>query len=245
MYILQSFGIPVDYIPVSFTGKVKEKYIKEWMRLRKFIEDERLSEDWTPESKSSMIESPYLDDVVFRNGTSLLSHPGNIALRSIIAAKSVREENKDKNTKELVSETISEIKGRTSETGGDGESKSRRFLIWNEKGWWKAVPPENEPKEIHSKISRIVRDTRKLVMTNQKKAQLEAKAASESSASNSSSNSKLQKPMPFSRTDDRDRGTYMFVQSNANMSQKRQKLSPNRDCFGFQMCDTQLFCSNR
>lgn len=201
MYTLQSYGIPVEYIPISFTGKVKEKCIKEWMRLRQLIEDDRLNRNWTAESNSNMIESPYLDDIIFRNGTKLLSHPGNIALRSVIVEMCMLEENKLKNTKDLVVLIISEMKGC------NGGSNCSRFLNWNEKGWWKQVTPENEPKEIHTKISRIVRDTRKLLREQQ-----EAQATSNSDS------------MP-EELDEQSRGTYIFLSDG----QKRQKLS--RDCF--------------
>ena len=196
MYSLQGFGIPVNYIPISFTGKVKDKYIKEWMRLRQLIEDERLNRDWTVESNTNMIESPYLDDIIFRNGTKLLSHPGNIALRSAIVEKCMLEENKQKNTKDLVALIISEMKGYNR------GSSCRRFLIWHEKGLWKQVAPEEEPKEIYTKISRIVRDTRKLLREQQ-----EVKATS-------NSDSMLGEP------DQQSRGTYMFLSGG----QKRQKL---------------------
>lgn len=233
MYTLQSFGLPVDYIPISFTGKVKEKYVKEWIRLRQLIEDERLSHGWT--NKSTMIESPYLDDIVFRNGTSLLSHPGNIALRSLIAAKSMQDDNKHKSTKDLVLEIIEEIKSEKTE---NGTKEGRRFLIWNEKGWWKQVQPENEQKEIHSKISRIVRDTRKLVMANEKKRQAEE--------STSKVASEPLKPFPIS-TDIRSdlRGAYTFLLSENGVSEKRQKISlEDDDCLGVEFCDLDFFCGN-
>jgi hypothetical protein len=228
LYTLQSFGIPVDYIPISFTGTVKEKYIKEWIRLRQLIEDERLAHSSTDQSNRTMIESPCLDDIIFRNGTSLLSHPGNIALRSMIAAKSLDVDNKNKNTKVLVAEIVAEIKARRIETeDGNGCRGSCRFLIWNEKGWWKPVQPENEEKEIHSKISRIVRETRKLIIANQKQQQ---DAGSVSAASEPPKN-----PPIAERSGS---GTYMFLQSESGLSHKRQKLSTHNDCF--RMCGGNL-----
>ena len=197
MYTLQSFGIPVEYIPVSFTGKIKDKYLKEWVRLRQLIEDERLSQDWTTsESKSSMIESPYLEDIVFRNGTSLLSHPGNSSLRTIIALKIMNH--KTKNTKELVAEVIAEIKGRntTNGDGGNSNKNSRRFLIWDDKGWWKEVPPEKEEAELYSKISRIVRDSRKVLLANHKTAHYEAQRGNRAYLFVQSADSKRQKVTP-------------------------------------------------
>lgn len=212
MYALQGFGIPVDYISVSFTGKVKEKYVKEWMRLRQVIEDER-------QNRNSLIESPYLDDIIFRNGTSLLSHPGNVTLRSTIVEICIRQESKTKNTKDLVVDIISEMK-----SGSGQQGRPHRFLIWNDKGWWKEVSPENEQKELHSKISRIVRNTRKMLREQQ-------------GASNTwtGSDSKLDAP------DQRSGGAYRFVQSNGDARRKRQKMSSPRDCFG---SDEQCFCNN-
>jgi len=220
LYALQSFGIPVDYIPISFTGTVKEKYIKEWIRLRQLIEDERLAHSSTDQSNRKMIESPYLDDIIFRNGTSLLSHPGNIVLRSMIAAKSLDVDNKNKNTKVFVAEIIAEIKARRNETEDGNDRGSCRFLIWNEKGWWKPVQPENEEKEIHSKISRIVRETRKLVIANLKQQQ---------AAGSVSVVSEPPKNPPIAERS--GSGTYMFLQSESGLSQKRQKLSAHSDCF--------------
>jgi len=53
-----------------------------------------------------------------------------------------------------------------SDHESDGNRGSYRFLIWNEKGWWKQVQLENEEKEIHTKITRIARDTRNLIITS-------------------------------------------------------------------------------
>jgi len=234
LYTLQSFGLPTDYIPISFTGKVKEKYIKEWIRLRQLVEDERLAPDWTAESVGTMIECPYLDDCIFRNGTSLLSHPGNIFLRSLIASKSMTEENQKKNTKVFVEEIIAEMKARGHEN--DGIKKDGRFLIWSDQGWWKQVLPENEKKEIHSKISRIVRDTRKLVIANEK--QLEEEKALLAIEP-------LPKDTPIQFIKRRHSASHsIFLQPEHGMNLKRQKLSEDGDCFGIDMCDLEWFCNH-
>mmetsp|Transcript_3262 Transcript_3262/g.8774 ORF Transcript_3262/g.8774 Transcript_3262/m.8774 type:complete len:490 (+) Transcript_3262:184-1653(+) len=154
MYILQSFGIPTDFIPISYTGTVKDKYIKKWVQLRQRIENERFAHNWTAvDHQSTMIECPHLDDIIFRNGTSLLSHPANSALRSLIAAKSMLEDNRKKKHKAFLTEIVADVK----------MNPNCQFLIYNEQGWWEQVQPQNERSEIHPKISRIVRDTRKLV----------------------------------------------------------------------------------
>lgn len=197
MYKLLSFGIPVHYIPVSSTGKIKDKYIKEWIRLRQLIEDERMAQTLTSQRKCSMIETPYSDDIVFRNGTSLISHPGNSSLRTMVAMKLMN--GGSKNTKDVTEEIMSEITGIGS-MGGNGGG---RILIWDEKGWWKEAPAGKDDDEVHKKISRIVRDTRKLLSTNSKTSQYNAK------------------------TSQRDK-SYMFVEPDVTgSSKKRQKM-----CFG-------------
>jgi len=281
LYTLQSFGLPTDYIPIAFTGKVKVKYVKEWIRLRQLIEDERLARNnttntttWTAQSQSStMIESPYLDDIIFRNGTSLLSHPGNISLRRLIATKIMHDGNrngKTTSTRDFVSEIITEIKARrtneqnenennqTTENDGNNNGSSRssskggcRFLIWNEKGWWKQVSPENE--QINLKISRIVRDTRKLMTsinnnsnnntkTKSKQQQVHVVGTAQLAPETESPN---QNPSIIDLR--RDGGSYMFLQSEIDGSQKRQRLSSavaGGNCFGDQLFDVELFCKS-
>ena len=154
LYILQSFGLPTDFIPISYTGTVKDKYIKKWIQLRQRIEDERLAHNWTAtNNQSTMIECPQMADILFRNGTSLLSHPANSALRSLIAAESMLENNKKKKQRDFLEDIITKVKA----------DQKCRFLKYNEQGWWEHVQPENERQEIEPKISRIIRETRKLV----------------------------------------------------------------------------------
>ena len=37
-YALQSYGIPIDQFPISFSGKIKAKYAKQWVAARMAIE---------------------------------------------------------------------------------------------------------------------------------------------------------------------------------------------------------------
>ena len=186
-YVLQSYGIPSDYIPISFTGTVKVKYIKEWIRLRHLIEEEQsktgiYSTNYDNNTSCSMIESPYLGDIIFRNGTSLTSHPANAYLRSLIAIKCQQKSNAHKTAKDFVMDIINEVKQQQqqqqqaninpSDNGGGGtrDERDHRFLIWNGKGcYWKPVDPENEEKEIHKKITRMARETRNTIAKEKEK----------------------------------------------------------------------------
>jgi len=181
-YVLQSYGIPSDYIPISFTGTVKEKYIKEWIRLRHLIEEEQYktgiySNDYNNNTSCSMIESPYSMDIIFRNGTSLTSHPANAYLRSLIATKSRQKGNAHMKAKEFALDIMNEVNQQQQQqqekannnnsgddSGGTRDERGHRFLIWNENGcYWKPVDPENEDKEIHKKIMRMVRGIRNII----------------------------------------------------------------------------------
>jgi len=131
-YKLQGYGIPTEHVPISWTGKIKIQNLKQWMRIRKSIEEEQKqhhpgnnqainnnngnntnhdddnnnnnctnnSSDDTYSSCSipassilcAIIECPQFDDVVFRQGTSGICHPGNVTFRSLIESILLQEE---------------------------------------------------------------------------------------------------------------------------------------------------------
>lgn len=61
-YQLVSYGIPVDTIPLTKTGTVKTKQLHQ-----------------------QYIDIPMTKNVVFRNGTSAMCHPGDAKFRELIA----------------------------------------------------------------------------------------------------------------------------------------------------------------
>ena len=81
-YILQGYGIPTDTIPVTFSGSIKVTYMRLWIRMRQFIDEPSFNK-----KGSSIVECPYLNDIIFRKGTSVMSHPGNAILRNMIEVK--------------------------------------------------------------------------------------------------------------------------------------------------------------
>ena len=102
-YSLQSYGIPTENIPITWSGTIKNAYLKSWMKLRKAIEDDRETmrrhmiqfqppgfqsiSDIARTYKSAMsnvVECPNSNDVAFRQGTSLNCHPGNVRFRSLV-----------------------------------------------------------------------------------------------------------------------------------------------------------------
>ena len=103
----------------------------------------------------NIIECPELNDSVFRQGGSLVSYPGNVMIRSLIATK-IKEQEKAQR-KKLVLEIVEEIKG--CEWCG-------RFLVWNELGWWNE--PTND-KQIYPKIDNLIKECLKYMKVEQQK----------------------------------------------------------------------------
>jgi hypothetical protein len=83
-YILQGYGLPTDTIPITFSGTVKKQSMRQWMRLQAFLEEPLYQ---NTEEIRSIIECPYNNDIVFRQGTNVLAHPGNATFRALIATK--------------------------------------------------------------------------------------------------------------------------------------------------------------
>jgi len=102
LYALMGYGIPVDTLPIDeVTQTVKTKNQVSFIRVREKIEAKRFdffnlpnsgpsecSSDGSTTSegsnRSSMIECPSLNDVIFRSGKSYMSHPGNMMFRGLI-----------------------------------------------------------------------------------------------------------------------------------------------------------------
>lgn len=134
LYSLMGYGIPVDMLPIDeVTQTVKTKNQAQFVNVRRKIEAEQdgygryncsgaVSDDSSDNrstgsdntNKSSMIECPSLNDVIFRSGKSYMSHPGNMTFRGLIE-KHINEHNtatqdrKKKLTWQVVDEV--ELKG--------------------------------------------------------------------------------------------------------------------------------------
>jgi hypothetical protein len=198
-YSLNAYGVPTDDLPITWSGSVKNNYQKQWMKLRSFIERERIDYDNNCRSQSRqsqtqiipppppmliIVECPSVTDVIFRHGTNMSTHPGNVRFRSLIQLKCEEYINKKRDseklnnvvsstpsptysglsvyqftTRELVLDLINEI--HTNTVNG-------RFLIWNPLnnnskgaggdgllGYWIELI---DKKQIFSKIEYIVNE---------------------------------------------------------------------------------------
>jgi len=99
-YKLVGFGIPTENIPISWTGTMKLTNFRQWMIVRRLLEDVHESTSSSSPSQhynhqliqtpagefsiADVVECPALNDILFRQGTALRSHPGNVRFRSYI-----------------------------------------------------------------------------------------------------------------------------------------------------------------
>lgn len=123
LYLLSSFGVPVDLLPVSSTGKVKTANQASWVsvqRAKLWIKDTKKEEE--------IVDCPRSADVVFKKGPGYRNNPGNVFFRGLIeqfseSHQTVGKEEKYQITLRIV-ESIEEVNGRFLEW-----SKSRKMWL--------------------------------------------------------------------------------------------------------------------
>ena len=204
-YKLQGFGIPTGNIPMTWSGNVKVVIFKNWMKVRKAIEDDQdrrqqnQQKDARPSDSntnntndpnhrgdmSKVVECPYSNDVIFRQGTSLFCHPGNAKFRSLVekTVSRLQDTNPTSNVKD--NETSKDGNKTDNNTRGGNNhndpslspaptsllindiikeivNKDKgRILVWTQNhndvkyGCWCTLTNE---AQIYSKIEYIVRD---------------------------------------------------------------------------------------
>lgn len=189
-YILQSYGIPTEIIPVTFSGSRKITTFRNWMKFRKAMEDHEEYERQnriagsgrrisTNSIMSTVVECPNSSDIVFRQGSSMLAHPGNARFRSVIEARVINLREDYNTSGVMVSATADEYNefeddiapSKTTKTliyelvDQIIETDKGRVLMWtqsldysNDKhGCWLWMPIKNR-EQIYSKIEYIVRE---------------------------------------------------------------------------------------
>jgi hypothetical protein len=105
-----------------------------WIRGRKAIEEleehKRKSNDTSP---IQLIECPFLADVVFKAGTSNVSHPGNATFRDLLYAYHDEYFN---------AQSVLEKQYTVSTIIQDVKRRRGRFLEWNNCGCWVVMEDE-------------------------------------------------------------------------------------------------------
>jgi hypothetical protein len=171
LYRLQGFGIATDTLPFTSTGKIKTIYLKQWLKLRMFLEQPLYNYNQYASSPTSasasestsntnratfLVECPQLNDVVFRQGTNAMYHPGNVRFRSLIESKQEHDEQlhhqkNQKNESKQEHDEQQQLKNKKNvpyntnrsiswrpikeiviELMDDVKRNNGRFLIWND-----------------------------------------------------------------------------------------------------------------
>jgi hypothetical protein len=165
-YILQVYGIPVEFIPMTYTGKIKSSYIRQWLRLRNMIEDQEKLIATNSNTNNIIVEAPYLNDVLFKTGASFTSHPGNITLHNLIESK-VKKLYENNNNKPQLQVVIKELKkALVLEIIDEIEYLHHgRFVYWHQSNdmsdcWWVLLHTNvniNDQKAIFNRVDSLFR----------------------------------------------------------------------------------------
>mmetsp|Transcript_59764 Transcript_59764/g.146717 ORF Transcript_59764/g.146717 Transcript_59764/m.146717 type:complete len:524 (+) Transcript_59764:390-1961(+) len=140
-YKLLAFGIPVDLIPITESGKVKTKYHQQWIKIRRAKEEM---------NEIGLVECPNLNDVAFRFGKSYLSHQGNSYYRGLLE-QHYQYHNSASTSDQKVEVSWTIIK--------NVERRGGRFLAWdNSNGCWTVLTDRNQ---IRSKVATSLKEQKK------------------------------------------------------------------------------------
>jgi len=147
-YKLMSYGIPVEQLPITNSGKVKSGCLQQWMNARIIIEKQRVESGaiWARDIKTNIVECPRLTDVAIRPGKSYLCHPGNVRFKELLDKYMDGHSASNRSGKDRISwKIIEEI-----------ESSNGRFLEWDNKA---CLWIQNEDRNtIRSRIPIYFRD---------------------------------------------------------------------------------------
>jgi hypothetical protein len=158
-----SFGIPVELIPLTHTGSIKTKQLIQWINSRKKIEQELAVQQQqnqtadtalyttTTITNNRYVDCPLSTDVVIRNGTASLTHPGNAYFRQIIATN-YRQHSEAVTANEKVALTWAIV---------DQVTQNGRFLEWDrQRGCWMTI---TDRSQMRLKVALTMRDFKKVV----------------------------------------------------------------------------------
>jgi len=166
-YMLQRFGIPINELPVTWTGMVKTENMKRLMTLRTHVEKESIvnnNNNNLLSSSSTIIDCPYLNDILFKRGRNqVIDNAGNMKFQSIVHSvyvqhlEQLRQRSQSPNcihvsVKVLISDIMNEI-----------QKENLRVLVWDIKNsWWNCVLDERDyRKYIYQSATYILKESTK------------------------------------------------------------------------------------
>lgn len=181
-YQLQGYGVPSDAIPVTDTGNIKTANLKQWIKLRTYLEsqaqqtegdgasgDESVTSSQSIPSTTHIVECPGSNDVIFRRGKAMTHHPGNAKFLNLIELQIFEHTMNPETTPARRVAIEVELIRQIRQGGG-------RFLKWEiDKCWWVdmaggtgASTNQEIDKETQRKVHYAFRDFRKKMLRLQK-----------------------------------------------------------------------------
>jgi hypothetical protein len=98
---LQTYGVPIQLLPITASGKIKLDYHKQWMTTISLICNQKLQQQQAiqqqrqPPKIRTIVECPCFNDVVFRVGKTSTDNPGNVTFRNMILTYLENEEEQE------------------------------------------------------------------------------------------------------------------------------------------------------
>jgi len=161
-YILMGYGIPVDQIPMTSSGKVKPGGLHQWLNVRTRIETERIENGAinVNDIDLNIIECPGFNDVAIRPGKAYLCHPGNVKFKELLDKYMDEHASANRKMKDTISWRIIE----------EIERRNGRFLEWdNKSGFWVENKDRNS---FRTKIPVYFRDHKRNIKGKRRQRQL-------------------------------------------------------------------------
>jgi hypothetical protein len=142
-----TFGIPVQFVPVSYEGKLKTAHHLKWMAKRR-MKDLSIKRSGQFEG----IDLPARNDVLLGRGKPFQEHPGNICMRNLVELYLKEYQGAPIGQKNVIA---GKIVADIQETGG-------RFVKKRADGWWE----ETEDDDALVKVLKTFRTLRASSMSN-------------------------------------------------------------------------------
>eukprot|EP00535_Pseudo-nitzschia_heimii_P003665 CAMPEP_0197192918 /NCGR_PEP_ID=MMETSP1423-20130617/26047_1 /TAXON_ID=476441 /ORGANISM="Pseudo-nitzschia heimii, Strain UNC1101" /LENGTH=547 /DNA_ID=CAMNT_0042645935 /DNA_START=131 /DNA_END=1774 /DNA_ORIENTATION=+ len=136
-YSLRCFGIPIEDIPRTCTGKIKTKFLVKWVKIRTAMDDHRRmmaqnnynSYYARPPSARAFpgIECPEVNCVLFRLAGLAATHPGNVEFRLFLQEKEIEREKL---------KTLKQKEDHLNQIIKEMALRGLRFLVFDENCHW-------------------------------------------------------------------------------------------------------------
>lgn len=232
-YRLKSYGIPIELLPITETGSIKLINHNHWIKTRKHMEQ-------AIDQSVRVVECPGLNDVVFRQGTSSMEHPGNVRCRDLILYLLEDRDRQIKAHPEIDFESYSNTSGNNSSVTAKihsdvverlvdevVEQRDGCFLEWEKQrsAWVQIVDESKIKQKVSVLFHSIDKRYRKVTTSNDSYTGIQDPSADQIRSDPVVSNSSM-----AGTTEMEELGPYAFVEGGSStFNRQRQCCQTNDD----------------